>query len=288
MIAQDTRPFIETPPPGIYEDIPAETYHQWDAISNSWLGKLADKSPKHFKWERDHPVPPSEAMIRGSVLHKLCLEAMSFSDEFAVAPEVNRRTKAGKADWAKFCELSEGKMVVDRKTFDTCRAMAKELMRHKVTRELLADGQPEVSIVWSDEDTGILCKARLDYLLPPMVGDVKTTRDGDARAFSNSSASYGYYRQAAFYLDGARACGLDVSTFVFATVESAQPHDVVAYAANRNFVTAGRKRYRRALFVYKACLESGNWPGRNETGVEELELPYWLLKEEGLTERAEL
>lgn len=38
----------------------------------------------------------------------------------------------------------------------------------------LSGGYPEVVIIWRDKDTGVMCKARLDYLRPDAIGDVKS------------------------------------------------------------------------------------------------------------------
>ncbi len=280
--------FIQTPMPGVYRDVPATEYHRWDAMSKTWLGYIEDESPKHFHYRRAHPKVTTEAMLGGQVLHKLCLEALDFADEFVVAPKVDRRTKVGKAAWADFERLSERKVVIEQGQYDTSRAMARSLMRHKIARELLADGQAELSIVWDDPDTGIRCKARLDYFLPPMIGDVKRARKVSEHGFSSAVAAYGYHRQAAMYLDGGQIVKLDAKVFAFATVETEEPYDVVVYVADEKMILAGRKSYKRALFTYKHCLETNEWPGRAEHEVVEIGLPNYILADEGLLERIEL
>ena len=41
-------------------------------------------------------------------------------------------------------------------------------------KEILSSGYPEVTIIWQDEETGVMCKCRLDYLRPEAVGEIKT------------------------------------------------------------------------------------------------------------------
>jgi len=285
-VVQEKQPrFIPTPEPGIYRGIPAEEYHRWDAISNSWISRIVNGSLKHFQWEREHPREPSKAMLHGTVLHALCLEPLEFAQRFAVEPKLDGRTKAGREARAQFEKLSEGKVVIPRAMYSECVPMAKALMAHAKSRELLADGEPEVSLVWEDQDTHVRCKARLDYLLPPLIGDVKTTRDGDPFKFSRACNDYGYHRQAAFYVDGAQLLDLDVSAFVFATVESKPPYDVVVYAADELMLIAGRMGYKRALYAYAKALETNQWPGRNEETVEPIGLPSYVLRDEGLDGR---
>ena len=276
---------IPTPEPGIYRGVPAETYHQWDAISNSGLGIIDTESLKHFKYRQDHPRPPSDAMDKGTCLHALCLEPVEFAKRFAVEPTINARTKEGKAAREDFAKLSEGLTVIKRPHYNDAVPMAKALKAHAMTRELLADGEPEVCLVWDNPEFGVRCKARLDYLLAPAIADVKSSRDIERFSFSRSCGLYGYHRQAAFYTDGANFLDIDISMFVFATVESSPPYDVVAYAADDLMLEAGRRSYRRALHFYAKALESDQWPGRNETTVEPIGLPHYILRDEGLTEQ---
>ena len=284
MIA-DTGPpgdFDPTPDPGVYYDVPAEQYHRWDAMSNSWLKHIADASLKHFKYAREHPPGQTDAMLRGTVLHALCLEPLDFAARFALEPEVDKRTKLGRERLAQFADEVGGRTVISQSLYDSCRPMARALMAHPIARELLADGTPEVSVVWDDADTGIRCKARYDYLLPPMLGDVKSTKSAEPFQFSRACNTYGYHRQGAFYLDGARAVGLDVDMFAFAAVEVAPPHDVIVYAADKPMLLAGRAQYKRALFMYKYALETHQWPGRNEHDVEPISIPAYVLRDEGI------
>jgi len=286
--------FIPTPEPGIYKDIDAELYHQWDAMSNSWLKVLGGKSPKHFRWQRDHPRSMTKSMFAGKLLHSLCLERFSFALHYAVGPDGLNRT--AKKAWAEFEAANAPKPCIPKAEFDTACGMADSLMQHKRIRSLLTDGQPEVSIVWTDAETGIRCKARLDYLLPPCIGDIKTTSDGDEWAFAKAIDTYGYYQQAAFYLDGGRAAGLDTTMFAFATVESEAPHDCYICVPKPATIAAGRHAYKSALWAYRGCLQQeaqhpgdpANWPGRHEQDILELDMPTYALRREGIEERETL
>src|SRR4051812_34967536 len=71
---------IATPDPGIYYDLPAKTYHALDACSKSSLDWIADYSPMHLKWNREHPEEPTDALKFGSALHTMILEPAKFED----------------------------------------------------------------------------------------------------------------------------------------------------------------------------------------------------------------
>ncbi len=70
---------------------------------------------------------------------------------------------------------------------------------HTLARGLLANIDPEVSIFWEDDSTGLMCKARLDGM--PKQGrvlvDLKTTSQGlSDDQIDRSIANYRYDMQA--------------------------------------------------------------------------------------------
>ncbi len=78
--------------------------------------------------------------------------------------------------------------------------------RHPQLSLAFTGGMPEVSIFWTDE-AGIPCKARLDYLKPQAVVDLKTFTNQFGmpirKAIARQMASYRYHIQARWYLDAA-------------------------------------------------------------------------------------
>lgn len=273
------------PEPGVYRGIEASEYHAWDAMSNSRLKVLVQDSPKHFKWRLDHPKPPTKQMRLGRIVHALVLERdrFVFSKRYAVAPNWGKRSKADKAKWAQWAADNNGKEVIAQAEHDQAAAIAEAMMDEPKCHALLTDGEPEVSIVWDDPLTGIRCKARLDYLYPPLIGDVKTAADGADHAWAGSMADNHYAQQAAFYLDGGVAVGLEVKRFAFAVVESCPPYDAYVCVLDSTSLRAGRNQYQRGLHIYKNCLEKNRWPGRHEGTVIEVSLPEYALAEEGLS-----
>ena len=77
-------------------------YNAAEGIRRSDLWRMEDSAEK-FKYFLEHPVEQTPAMAFGSACHKMILEPGDFSNEYAVAPEINRRTNAGKAEWEQFC-----------------------------------------------------------------------------------------------------------------------------------------------------------------------------------------
>ena len=280
--------WLKTPEPGFYYDVAAETYHRWDAMSNSWLRVLVDECPQVFNWQRAHPKPTTAAMEFGTLLHTLVCEPFDFASRYAVAPEVDRRTKAGKQQWADFNVLAQSREVVTKGDYTAASEMAKAIQSHPTAMRYLQGGRSEVSIVWDDPELKIRCKARLDHWHESavIVADLKSAANVKPEVFEATSLiNYGYYMQGAFYSDGIRALTGKEPVFVIVAVGKSPPYPVIARPLDPIMaIPAGRMAYKRALHEYRQCLESGQWPGYDgpNGSQDALMVPNWLLKQEGL------
>lgn len=182
-----------------------QEYRSNPALSRSELWWF-HRSPEYFKYRREHPSEPTSALLFGQVAHKLLLEPDDFDKDFAVAPAVDRRTKEGKAIWQAFVDDSVGKTVVDAAMYEQAAEMADIARANPLVAELLK-GKHEEPFFWTDPDTGIECKARLDSWHRdengvPVIVDYKTSTDASYKAFQRDVQSYGYYFQAAMYSEG--------------------------------------------------------------------------------------
>lgn len=180
-------------------------YRQHPAISRSELWWL-NRSPEYFKYRMDHPTEPTPALLFGQVAHKLLLEPEDFDTDFVVAPDVDRRTKEGKAVWAAFLESSWDKSAVDYATYEQASEMVNVAMQNQIVHDLL-QGEHETPLFWTDPDTGVACKCRLDAWHRdengvPVIVDYKTTNDASYRAFLNDVVKFGYFFQTAMYSEG--------------------------------------------------------------------------------------
>ena len=76
-------------------------YRKRKGISSTDLKHMV-KSPAHFRYWKDNPQEDTPALLFGRAAHKYVLETYDFFTEFAVAPNVDRRTKDGKQIWNDF------------------------------------------------------------------------------------------------------------------------------------------------------------------------------------------
>jgi hypothetical protein len=268
---------IPAPAPGVYAGVPFEDYLRWDAASQSQLKALA-RSPAHLRAALAEPDEDSAALRIGRALHAAVLEPDVFAKGFAaLADGTDLRTKAGKE--ARDAILAAGAVPLKQAEYEAIGAMRAALLAHAAAGHLLrSEGPAEQSIVWIDEETGVLCKARQDKHAHGVGGgvivDVKTTTDASPRQFERTIFDFGYHRQGAFYLRGAEALGLPVAHFAILAVEKDAPHAVAVYRLNEGALDAGDAEVVGLLNRYKRCRERDEWPAYPAT-VQDIALPDW-------------
>lgn len=264
--------------PQIISGLPFEDYLKLDAISAHGL-MLMQRSPLHYWQSTQAPSEPSAAQALGTLTHLAVLEWDEYRRRVFVAPDVDRRTKAGKAEWTEFCDAAEeveGSIVATEEQDLKARAMREAVMAQPFARALLADGQAETTLLWERE--GVQCKARPDWLCAghEVTVDLKTAADASEDAFAKAAGRFSYHIQDAWYSDAANDCGLGARAFVFLVVESDPPHAVALYQLDDDARHVGRVRYERAFERYRECLASDQWPGYAKE-ITTLTLPRWAL-----------
>lgn len=264
----------------------SKEYHDNSAISSTLIRCaskcLATAYDKYFKPERE-PDTPTPAMIFGSAAHKLLLEPDDFFTEFSIAPISDKRTKEGKELWVSFESENKNKTVITNADYEVLQKMITALKSHPLPFKLLRNGNPEQSIEWIDDETGLALKARHDYRHADYIVDYKTVADASLEAFQRTLVSHGYHQQAAHYLDSEIALtGHDHRTFVFIAQEKTPPYPAAVYVLDQKSIEAGRKENRRALRAIQKCLETGVWPSYHADQPIDIGLPKWAFKQEEL------
>ena len=258
-------------------------YHAHAAISKSHLDQVA-KSPLHY-WARyldpNRVVPePTPAMAIGSAVHTHVLELDQWDARYVSAPDgIDRRTKAGKAEWEAFTAAATGRTVLPKADADLVMRMAHSVFSHPAAAMLLAlPGKAETTHMWTDAATGLQCKCRPDWLTDDgrLLVDLKTTEDASARGFAKSIAQWRYHVQASWYLDGIeQATGTRPEQFLFLCVEKKAPYAVAVYAADAEMIAAGAQTAARDLDVLATCKAANAWPGYSDQ-IEPISLPPWM------------
>ncbi len=272
---------------GIIHGMANDVYHSTPAVSNTVLSSIA-RSPAHcfalHVAEDRRKSATSPAFFAGTLAHCAILEPAALLDRYMLKPEgLDMRTKDGKA-WK--AALPAGVLTIDADEYATALAQRDAVNNVPELAELLAEGVAEVSAFWRDDETGLQCKCRPDWVHTLSDGrvilvDVKTTVDASPQQFSRSVWKYGYHRQAAWYSAGyARAAGVEVAGFVFAAVTSAHPFIAAAHTLDDDYMRIGQDECRRLLDEYADCKLTGRWPAF--AGMNLLSPPAWVTQSDEL------
>lgn len=250
--------------PGVY-DISIEDYHASEGISRSGIMRLHE-SAKHYWDAYLNPDKISreltDDLILGDMVHTMVLEHNLFDERFAFKPDINRRSKAGKAAYHEFEIISANKTIITDALYEKAWIMAHNVIDHPEAKDFIEGGLIEKSIYWIDEDTEILCKARPDIWFDNVIVDLKTTKCAAMNKFKWSVIDFGYHVQAAMMLDGIKANGLKVpESYMFITVEKKRPFLVTVYFLSDEKIQEGRLIYKRQLEVYALCKATDTWSG---------------------------
>ena len=276
--------------PGVWE-MPEDVYHAdpvpEGSLSASGAKKLlADGGPARYRYQLDHPEPPSEDMEFGTAAHKLVLGVG------APLAEVKADSWRGNAAKEAAAEArGKGAVPLLTKDIKVVRAMA-DALRANPTAAALFDpdrgGQPEMSAFWINEPFGIWWRCRFDWMpspdARPIIGDYKTCKSASPHGFARAVDDFGYYIQAAVYCEAYEAIFghalAEYPSFVFVAQEKTPPYLVATYQLDAEALQIGRNQMERAMEIWRDCREAEAdgrpraWPGYSHE-IETIALPRW-------------
>lgn len=280
-------PEIITPANGIYHGVPSSVYHALPRMSNSILsnGVLEDGGTMlHLKAATDGLLPyDSDALAFGRALHVKLLEPKTFDAQYALCPKLNMTKNVDKAAWAQWEIDNPNKEPLLQDELDKINAIVKAVKGHEEARRRVACvGGFEVTVLWTDEATGIPMKCRIDKWIdaskPMIILDLKGMRSLSTTALERDIYNYGYMRQAAIYTDAIKALTGHRPKFYFLFVEKTYPHAVRLVNLDARAIEIGRAQYRGVLQQWKQCLETNEYPAWG-SNIETIGLPTWKLKQ---------
>lgn len=206
---------------GIYFGLDEDVYHRDPALGSGDMRSLRRSAPD-FWWNsrmnsaREDDADDTPARIFGRAVHRLVLEGeKAFDKEYARVPDQDKDASAsekGQATKAAKALLARTKpfaTMLAAKDYDRVVIAGAMITKHPALSRSFVDGIPEVSVFW--ERNGIMRKARIDYLKPAGVGDLKSITNllnaPLPHACRSQIASYRYDIQAAHYLEARARMG---------------------------------------------------------------------------------
>jgi len=207
----------------------------------------------------------TDAMNFGSAVHSALLED---SNDIAVLPEFNARTKEGKKIKQDFFDNNKGKIIIKQEEQEAIEKIKKNFNGHSLAKSLVQRlTETEVSYYGTIDKVPVRVRPDgikdNDYII-----DIKTTMDASPRYFKSQVYNFAYHLQACFYSE---ALGYDPAKFRFITIENKYPYTVEVFAMSEDMIEYGRDAWRIAFNSWKEYLETNNvgsfyWEQFNKDG----------------------
>lgn len=292
---------------GFYPALPFDVYKQLKAVNASTL-KNMEYSPLHFKYFYDNKTSDSNALKLGRHVHSAVFERETFDTEYLVAPEFTGKTKDGKDSSRsgealelkkKWYEENKDKSIITIDEKQEAETIRDAVYNHSEAKRLLElPSYNELSFVWRDEKTNLLCKGRLDRFLNlklkdgnsvPTILDLKTIgKVATDRNISRVVEDNKYYFSMQFYCRGLQTLlrqmgklekDKRVQTCVLIFVETIPTHDVVCRPLGIGWLTGSEHIINEYMDRVKVGFDTGVWVGISNELVT-LESPKYLFSEE--------
>jgi exodeoxyribonuclease VIII len=236
-------------------------------LSTSAL-KAFSKSPNHCLAYYAQTIEPTPAMQLGSAVHCAILEPDKLKERYVVAPQVDRRTKEGKAEWEAFTASAGERTVLTREQGETLAAVTAAVFADPISHDLInACTTFEEEII--GQILGTPYKGILDMRCNDFIADIKTCTDASAEAFSRQAFNLMYHEQAAAYAILAEKPEIP---FYFIAVETSPPYNTQVFKQSE------ASRTKATHHLHQLIRRWQEWDGNPATytnTVTTLEIPHW-------------
>jgi hypothetical protein len=224
---------------------------------------------------------------------------------------INRRTKAGQAQWDEFVsdcalkdlkivddsdfakamdyvDLVEGRTVLDEQGYADAVACVQALNNHPEFAAIMS--QPRrVEVPFEFDLFGHKFKAKPDCIVDSMrlILDIKTTDDASPHRWQWSAVDYGYHRQQIIYQQALWQDTREEYRFIFAVVEKPKPSTrgipptVALYELDDATIEMGCDDTQELVRQYERRTKENNWQQYYSSGIVPLRLPRRRVYEGG-------
>lgn len=255
-------------------------------VSASQIRKLRQGSPLHLRHYLDSPDQDTRSRGTLRAIHCLVLEQPHDPEAWGrdfVVYQGGRR--AGHA-WEAWAASQMDRTILIPSEEAEAQAVASAVLAHPVAGPLLTGaGYSELSGTWTDEQSSLDCRLRIDRLKRTgpsswMVLDLKTIDSCAPHRITQLVGSNGWHIQLAHYIAGIRAMRPgDSVTGALVTVEDSAPYDVAVWVLPLVEEQIAETERQALLATFAECQRTGIWPGRFAT-EQPLALPRYLYPDE--------
>lgn len=255
---------------GLVHGLPEHEYHHGPELSSTGA-KTILRSPAHYQWEQTHRTEKA-AFDFGHAVHALVL-GIGMDVEVIPGPWTTKTAKEAVA-----AARAAGCVPIKPEDWQHAKTAAAAVAEHPIAGPLFSTGEPEVSMFWTDPDTGVRCRGRLDWLRATgrlLAVDLKTVQTADPKTFGRTAASFSYDLQTEMYAQGYQAITGERPASLHVLVEVDPPHAVSVVQLDDEALRIGALKVRAALERYRDCTETGQWPAYDPTTIHPVSLPRW-------------
>lgn len=267
----------ELPRDGLHPDMPFADYHALSAWGSSDLKTFRVGPPAMVPWRRENGSPDTDATKLGTACHARILTPDLFDATYVVKPEdapdkptaamLNAKKPSPAsvervAWWAEFNRVNAGKDVLPRAMWDTVHSIENAVtLNSRAWLSIVESTHRESSILWTDPDTGEVCKARPDWYDEDWVYDLKVSRHaGPALAYR--AYAEGWMHQSAHYRHGLRTLGIGARLGArLVVVNPKPPHLVYCVTVKDSALDVLTLENVNNLSKMRECRLANDWPG---------------------------
>jgi exodeoxyribonuclease VIII len=190
------------------------------------------KSPNHLLAYWNKETKRTDAMLFGSLLHKLLLQPETFDYEYVVYDGASRRGKA----WEQFKEHHATKEIIKQSELDKAQLVLDNIMLDPIFMDIVKrTGETEKEVNWTEQ--GVKFKGFVDMVGDDFIADVKTCTD--CMKLKRELYYNDYKLQAAMYLENYPP---NTKYYIIA-VEKNLPYNVKVFKLGENMLEAGYLEY---------------------------------------------
>jgi hypothetical protein len=246
-------------------------YHQIDAVSQSRLKQFLRDPQLYYELyvaRTRQPEPPTPAMQLGTDAETMIFYGtLPDSHVVIIPPDIlssgGKRQGKPWENWrdAQLAENPARQLLKQQEytaKYEQLIAIQTSVYAHPKAHKLLDGAERHVAVLWTDDNTGMPCKAQFDlvkHLAPGVtaVPDLKTCRRSDIDGFTKAIWEHGYHLQATFYRRGWLELTGDDPLFAFIAVETKPSHACEVYDLDHDWyalaepvLTGGMQRLAEA------------------------------------------
>jgi len=251
-------------------DMPAKEYHAHKSLSKTQLSDFI-KCPRQYIYRKDtgYVFKQTNSMMIGEAVHTLLLEEDTFSNRYAILPDLDRRTKLGKEEIKKILNENPGKIILNQEEINIVHGISTSVANHPIAKDIMKSiKETEVSLFYKLHPY-VPMRSRLDAITHGgYIIDVKTTNNASMYDFNRSVIKYGYDLQACIYSAAyEKVYGDPPKGFIFLCTETHAPYKVALYQLPKSRIDKMKSKMDKALHYYYECKKSDNWPGFNNDEI---------------------